>query len=80
MVRTAREVDFFTNLTAGSWWVRLNLTVLGTTLPVPLLRSTPNDSVTFVFSDAADERWGETVEFEDRSLAAAVSGFAQQLG
>lgn len=32
LVRTAREADFFTNLSDGSWWSRLNLTVLGSTL------------------------------------------------
>lgn len=32
LIRTAREVDFFTNLTAGSWWTRLHLTVLDITM------------------------------------------------
>lgn len=32
IIRTAREVDFFTNLTRGTWWTRLHLTVLGHTL------------------------------------------------
>lgn len=118
LVRTAREVDFFTNLSNGSWWARLHLTVLGGTLryiaavqkvghgetgvlavtavaeslpsrdtvtddqrlPVPLLRSTPNDSVTLVYSDDPDKRWNEIKELVDRTLAAAVDRFAQQLG
>ncbi|MGH8897323.1 MAG: Fic family protein [Egibacteraceae bacterium] len=29
LIRTAREVDFFTNLAKGSWWVKLRLDVLG---------------------------------------------------
>ncbi len=32
IVRTAREAGFFTNLSEGSWWARLHLTVLGETL------------------------------------------------
>jgi Fic family protein len=32
LVRAARQVDFFTNLTSGSWWTRLHLTVLGQTM------------------------------------------------
>src|SRR6266545_3342430 len=32
LVRAARQVDFFTNLTGGSWWTRLHLTVLGQTM------------------------------------------------
>lgn len=118
LIRTAREADFFTNLTSGSWWTRLNLTVLNATmryvvavqkagqgdtgvlvvttfaempmarsrddddrpLPVPLLRSTPNDGVTLVFSDDPDSRWPEIEALIDRTLAAAVARFAQQLG
>lgn len=117
LVRTAREADFFTNLTGGSWWSRLHLSVLGSTLryvmaiqkvghgdsgvlavtafaeslpprdtgddrslPTPLSRSTPNDSVTLVFSDDPDARWGEIRDFVDSTLAAAVARFAQQLG
>jgi hypothetical protein len=49
-------------------------------LPTPLLRSTPADSVTLVFSDNPDERWGEVCELIDHTLAAAVAKFAQQLG
>ncbi len=118
LVRTAREVDFFANLTGGSWWSRLHLSVLGATLryvvavqkvghgdtgvlavtafaespplrdgdsddrsvPTPLLRFTPNDSVTLVFSDEPDARWEEIATLIDRTLAAAVARFAQQLG
>ncbi len=118
LIRTAREVDFFTNLSKGSWWTRLHLVVFEQTLrfvvaiqrvgqgetgvlavtvfaeaiaprasedddrslPAPLLRSTPADSVTLAFSDDPDERWIEVCELADHSLAAAVAKFAQQLG
>ncbi|MGH3765084.1 MAG: Fic family protein [Pseudonocardiaceae bacterium] len=118
IIRTAREVDFFTNLSKGSWWTRLQLAVLGQTLrfvvviqrvghgesgvlavtvfaesvaprtsddddrplPTPLFRSTPADSVTLVFSDDPLQRWAEVGELIDRTLAAAVTTFAQQLG
>lgn len=32
LVRAARQVDFYTNLTEGSWWTRLHLSVLGQTM------------------------------------------------
>ena len=32
IIRTAREVDFFTNISSGTWWTRLHLTVLEHTL------------------------------------------------
>ena len=32
LVRTAQALDFYTNLTEGSWWSQLRLTVLDTTL------------------------------------------------
>ena len=117
IMRTAREVDFFTNLTKGSWWTRLHLSVLNEilrfvvaiqrvghgetgvlvvtvfaealaqraseddrSLPTPLLRFTPADSVTLVFSDDSDARWVEISELIDNTLAAAVARFAQQLG
>ncbi|PZS40475.1 MAG: hypothetical protein DLM62_02735 [Pseudonocardiales bacterium] len=118
IIRTAREVDFFTNLNKGTWWTRLQLVVLGQTLrfvvviqrvghgesgvlavtvfaevvpprtsedddrplPTPLLRSTPPDSVTLVFSDDPEARWVEACELIDNTLAAAVASFAQQLG
>ncbi len=118
IVRTAREVNMFTNLSQGSWWTRLNLVVLDQTLrfvvviqrvgpgetgvlavtvfaealalrapedddrplPTPLLHSAPADSVTVVFSDTPDARWHEVYELVDNTLAAALAGFAQQLG
>lgn len=118
IIRTAREAGFFTNLSEGSWWARLHLTVLGETLrfvvviqrvgrgetgvlavtvfaesvtprpsenderplPTPLIESTPTDSVTLVFSDEPDARWVEVCELIDRTLAAAVTTFARQLG
>jgi hypothetical protein len=118
LICTAREVDFFTNLSKGSWWARLHLVVFEQTLrfvvaiqrvgqgetgvlavtvfaeaiaprtsddddrslPTPLLRSTPADSVTLAFSDDPDERWVEVRELVDHALAAAIARFAQQLG
>jgi hypothetical protein len=38
-----------------------------------------NDSVTLVHSDTVDERWQETGELVDRTLAAAVDQFARKL-
>ena len=32
LVRAARQVDFYTNLTDGAWWTRLHLSVLGQTM------------------------------------------------
>jgi Fic family protein len=32
LVRAARQVDFYTNLTEGSWWTRLHLKALGQTM------------------------------------------------
>jgi Fic family protein len=32
LVRAARQVDFYTNLTEGAWWTRLHLSVLGQTM------------------------------------------------
>jgi hypothetical protein len=32
LVRAARQVDFFTNLTEGAWWTRLHLSALGQTM------------------------------------------------
>jgi hypothetical protein len=32
IIAAARQVDFYTNLTEGSWWVRLHLTIQGQTL------------------------------------------------
>lgn len=49
-------------------------------LPTPLLRSTPADSVTLVFSDDPEQRWDEVRELIDHTLAATVAHFAQQLG
>ena len=38
-------------------------------MPTPLLRFTPMDSVTLVFSDNADARWVEISELVDNTLA-----------
>lgn len=118
LIRTAREVDFFTDLSKGSWWTRLQLVVLSRalrfvaaiqrvgrgetgvlavtvfaeaipapgaredeeTLPIPLFESTPTDSVTLVFSDEPDARWPEVRELIERTLAAALAKFGEQLG
>jgi Fic family protein len=122
LVRAARQVDFYTNLTEGAWWTRLHLTVLGQTMryvaavqkvgqgetgvlaltvfaerllprgepgdaddeprPIPeqLLTLSSNDSVTFVHTDTAEERWQETADLIDRTLAAALDEFSRKLG
>jgi len=49
-------------------------------LPAPLLRSSPNDSVTLVSSDDPDSRWDEVRALVDTTMAAAVAKFAQGLG
>jgi hypothetical protein len=50
------------------------------TKPVPLLHPTADDAVTLVYSDAADQRWPDVAELVDRTLTAAVAGFAGTLG
>ncbi|MBT8227119.1 MAG: hypothetical protein HKP61_05675 [Dactylosporangium sp.] len=47
--------------------------------PVPLLNPTADDAVTLVYSDIVDARWPEVVDLVDRTLMAAVAGFAHQL-
>jgi Fic/DOC family len=121
LVRAARQVDFYTNLTEGTWWTRLHLSVLGQTmryvvavqkvghgetgvlavtafaerllprsdpdegddeprlLPEQLLTLSSNDSVTLIHTDSVDERWQETADFVDRTLAAAVDEFGRKL-
>lgn len=49
-------------------------------LPTALMRSGPNDSVTQVYSDYPDSRWDDVRALVDTTMAAAVAGFAQQLG
>lgn len=48
--------------------------------PAPLLNPTADDAVTLVYSDGADERRSDVAEFADRTLTAAVSSFASELG
>jgi Fic family protein len=121
LVRAARQVDFYTNLTEGTWWTRLHLSVLGQTmryvvavqkvghgetgvlavtafaerllprsdpdegddeprlLPEQLLTLSSSDSVTLIHTDSVDERWQETADFVDRTLAAAVDVFGRKL-
>ncbi|GAA2703573.1 Fic family protein [Micromonospora olivasterospora] len=50
------------------------------TRAVPLLNSTPDDSVTLIYSDSADARWSDVCELVDRTLAAAIAGFSNGLG
>ena len=116
IIRSAREADFFTNLTEGSWWSRLHLTVLGSTLryvavvqrvgqgetgvlavtmfaetlapeteegrplPTPLVHMKTEDSVTLVYDDDPERRWAEVCNFVEKTLAAAIANYAQQLG
>jgi hypothetical protein len=51
-------------------------------LPTPLSRSTPNDSVTLVFSDDPDVRWGEIQNLVDMTppqpSPASLSSSAEQ--
>jgi hypothetical protein len=123
LVRTAKAVDFFTNLSDGSWWTQLRLRVdnkelryvaavqkigrgetgaLALTVfaelvpreverkpdrepepdvPEPETAFTPTtaDSVTFVLSDALDERWPEAAELLERTLALAVDKLGRGL-
>lgn len=48
--------------------------------PAPLLSSTPEDSVTLVYTDSPDNRWPEVSELTDRTLAAAIASFSNSLG
>ncbi len=48
-------------------------------VPEQLLTLSSNDSVTLVHTDAVEERWQETAELIDRTLAAAVDEFARKL-
>ena len=50
------------------------------TRPVPLLNSTPDDSVTLVYTDSADARWPEVSALTDHTLAAAIASFSNSLG
>ncbi len=47
--------------------------------PVPAFKSAPEDSVTLVYTDDADTRWAEVREVLERTLAAALDAFGQQL-
>lgn len=49
-------------------------------LPVPLFVPTSADSVTLDQTDSVDDRWTEICDLVERSLAAAVAQFGQQLG
>ncbi|GIE76192.1 hypothetical protein Aph02nite_21420 [Actinoplanes philippinensis] len=48
--------------------------------PTSLLNPTPDDSVTLVYTDVADNRWPEVLDLADRSLAAAIASFSNGLG
>jgi len=119
LIRAAREVKFWTNLTGGTWWVDLGLSVVGQPLryvaaiqrvgdrdvgvmaltvfaempqsqpegaeagppviPIPLIRLSSTDSVTLLAEQAIDDVWPEAQWLIDRTLAAAVHEFSQQL-
>jgi fido (protein-threonine AMPylation protein) len=48
--------------------------------PTSLLNSTPEDSVTLVYTDSSDHRWPEVSQLTDRTLAAAIATFSNSLG
>jgi hypothetical protein len=48
-------------------------------VPEQLLTLSSNDSTTLVHTDTVGERWQETAELIDRTLAAAVDQFARRL-
>lgn len=52
----------------------------GSARPLSLVESTPDDSVTLIYSDTVDGRWPEICEFLDRTLAAAIARFSTGLG
>ncbi len=67
IIRTAREAGFFTNLSAGSWWARLHLTILGATLRfvVVIQRVGPGDTgvlAVTVFAESVTPRPSENDE------------------
>ncbi|MGH3852736.1 MAG: hypothetical protein ACRDR6_04395 [Pseudonocardiaceae bacterium] len=67
MVRTAREVNMFTNLSKGSWWTRLHLVVLDQTLRfvVVIQRVGPGETgvlAVTVFAEALAPRASEDDE------------------
>lgn len=48
-------------------------------LPTPLLDVTDAETATLVYTDSVEDRWEEVCSLVDRTLAAAVSEFAQAL-
>jgi Fic family protein len=118
ILRTSGHGGFFANISSGTWWSYLRLTVLeqqfryvtviqkvgqgetgvlaltvlaetvpaaaaepGSSTPrfVNLLPSSQSESVTFVYTDAIEDRWHEVATVVDRTLAAAIAAFAEGL-
>lgn len=74
LVRTAREVDFFTNLTSGSWWTRLHLSVLGTTMRyvVAVQRVGHGDTGVLAVTAFAEALPPRAADADDRSLPTQI--------
>jgi Fic family protein len=70
IIRTAREVDFFTNLGKGSWWARLHLSVLGETLRfvVAIQRVGHGETGVLAVTVFAEELVARGTEDDDRPL------------
>ncbi|MGH4009975.1 MAG: hypothetical protein ACRDTH_17790 [Pseudonocardiaceae bacterium] len=69
-VRTAREAGFFTNLSKGSWWSRLHLTVLDETLRfvVVIQRVGPGETGVLAVTVFAESVTPRTSEDDERPL------------
>ncbi|MGH3887236.1 MAG: Fic family protein [Pseudonocardiaceae bacterium] len=70
IVRTAREVNIFANLSEGSWWTRLHLTVLGETLRfvVVIQRVGPGETGVLAVTVFAELVTPRPSEDDERSL------------
>jgi len=74
IIRTAREVDFFTNLGKGSWWTRLHLSVLSGTLRfvVVVQRVGHGETGVLAVTVFAEELAPRGTEDDDRPLPTAL--------
>ncbi|MGH3774051.1 MAG: Fic family protein [Pseudonocardiaceae bacterium] len=70
IVRTAREVNMFTNLSKGSWWTRLHLIVLDQTLRfvVVIQRVGPGETGVLAVTVFAEALAPRASEYDERSL------------
>lgn len=76
LARTAREVDFYANLTEGSWWVRLRFDVLGQRLDyvVAAVKVGRGETGVLAVIPFADIRTAQ-VNDEEPETAALVAAF-----